>query len=341
MQEKLEKIKKQISESIKSVENEIQLKDLEIKFLGRKGELTNLLKNLAELSAEAKKEIGVFANNIKKDIQILFADKSRDLEGKAEQEDVDVTLPGKEIKSGHLHPITQVQDIFERIFVSMGFLVLDGPELESDYFNFEALNISKDHPARDMQDTFYIANKDSAAEPDMVMRTHTSPMQIRAMLQYGAPLRAIVPGRCFRCEATDVRHEHTFYQVEGLMIDKKINFSHLRGMLEEVGSKLFGANTKLRMRPKYYPFVEPGANGEYTCFLCGGAGCRLCKQTGWLEVIGSGMIHPHVLRAGGIDPDIYQGFAFGFGLSRLVQLKYGIEDVRLFNSGDLRFLQQF
>jgi phenylalanyl-tRNA synthetase alpha chain len=202
-----------------------------------------------------------------------------------------------------------------------------------------------------MQDTFYIdptsikyekkKDKDKNNDFDMVMRTQTSPMQVRAMREYGAPLRAIIPGRCFRSEATDVRHEHTFYQVEGIMVDKNIDFSHLKGVLEIVGKKLYGEDTELRMRPKFYPFVEPGANGEYTCFICKGKGCKLCKNTGWLEILGSGMVHPNVLKAGGIDPKKYKGFAFGFGLDRLVMLKYGIDDIRLFNGGDMRFLEQF
>ena len=223
----------------------------------------------------------------------------------------------------------------------MGLMVLDGPELESDYYNFQALNIPKHHPARDMQDTFYIDKKNSEGELDLVMRTQTSPVQVRAMQKYGAPIRAVVPGRCFRSEATDVRHEHTLYQLEGLVVDENINFSHMKAILEAVGKKLYGQETKLRMRPKYYPFVEPGSNGEYTCSICQGKGCRLCKHTGWLEILGCGMIHPNVLRAGGVDPKKYSGFAFGFGLSRLTQLKYGIEDNRLFMSGDLRFLTQF
>jgi phenylalanyl-tRNA synthetase alpha chain len=214
--------------------------------------------------------------------------------------------------------------------------VLDGPELESEYYNFTSLNIPADHPARDMQDTFYIKG-----HSDWVMRTHTSPVQVRSMQKYGAPLRAIIPGKCFRNEATDVRHEHTFYQLEGLVIDKDVNFSHMKGVLEAVFQHIFGPETKIRLRPKFYPFVEPGVNGEVTCFLCKGTGCRLCKQTGWLEVFGAGMIHPNVLAEGGIDASKYQGFAFGFGLTRLVMLKYGIEDIRLLESGSLKFLEQF
>ncbi len=254
---------------------------------------------------------------------------------------VDVTLPGNAIKNGHLNPITIVQNDIEDLFTSLGFIIADGPELESDYYNFTALNMPPYHPARDMQDTFYVDSKNKEGQLDLVMRTHTSPVQIRVMEKYGAPLKAIIPGRCFRNEATDARHEHTFYQIEGIMIDKNINFANLKSLLELVGKKLFGQNTKLRMRPKLYPFVEPGNNGEYTCFLCQGKGCRVCKYTGWLEIVGAGLIHPDVLRAGGIDPEVYSGLAFGFGLNRLAMLKYNINDIRLFNSGDLKFLEQF
>ena len=218
----------------------------------------------------------------------------------------------------------------------MGFSIEDGPELESEYYNFTAVNIPESHPARDMQDTFYIKN-----HAGWVMRTHTSSMQVRTLEKSAPPIRAIIPGRCFRNEATDARHEHTFYQLEGFVVDENITFADMKGVLEAVAKHLYGKNTRVKLRPKFYPFVEPGVNGEVSCFLCAGQGCRVCKNTGWLEVFGAGMIHPNVLRAGRIDPDKYQGFAFGFGLNRLVMLKYGIEDIRHFMSGDLRFLNQF
>jgi len=329
-------------EDLSRVKSGELLRELEIKYLGRKGELSNILRAIKDLGAEEKQEIGAIANAIKNDVSVEFERIKKEIGGKEETAGfVDVTIPGKKIACGHLHPITIIQAELEDLFKSMGFMVLDGPELESDYYNFEALNIPKTHPARDMQDTFYIDKKNQNGEYDLLMRTHTSPVQIRAMQKYGAPLRAVIPGRCFRSEATDARHEHTLYQFEGLMIGEDINFSHLKGILELVGKKLFGAETKLRMRPKFYPFVEPGTNGEYTCSLCGGKGCRVCKGSGWLEVIGAGLVHPNVLASGGIDPEKYSGFAFGFGLSRLAQLKYGIDDARLAMSGDLRFLNQF
>jgi phenylalanyl-tRNA synthetase alpha chain len=236
---------------------------------------------------------------------------------------------------GALHPITEVRQNLETFFRGKGFLVLDGPELESEFYNFEALNIPADHPARDMQDTFYIKD-----HPTLLMRTHTSGMQVRALQMYGAPLAAVVPGRCFRNEATDVRHEHTFYQFEGFVVGENVTLAHLKGTLEAAAQHLYGPQTQVRLRPKFYPFVEPGMNGEVTCVICAGQGCKLCKGTGWLEIFGCGMIHPEVLKAAKLDPKKVSGFAFGLGLTRIAMLKYGVGDVREFNAGDLNFLQQ-
>jgi len=342
MKTKIEKLREQILNELSKIKNTDELKELELKYLSRKGELSEIMHGLKDLSLELKKDLGGLANNAKKEIQARFQEVKNNLDcyGKKSQF-IDVTLPGKEFTNGHLNPITLVQNELEDLFSSLGFIIGDGPELESDYYNFTALNVPPYHPARDMQDTFYIDSKNKDNQYDLLMRTQTSPVQIRMMQKYGAPLKALIPGRCFRNEATDARHEHTFYQVEGLMIGKDINFANLKSLLEIVGKKLFGQNTELRMRPKFYPFVEPGNNGEYTCFLCQGNGCRVCKNTGWLEIVGAGLIHPDVLRAGGLDPDIYSGLAFGFGLNRLAMLKYGINDIRLFNSGDIKFLEQF
>ena len=343
MKEQLEKIKKDFLKAVVDVKDVLQLEELEQRFFSRRsGELTQIMKNLKELSGEARQEFGKLANEVKHELEEVFAKKRQEIGDKEigdilNKEGIDVTqpkLPAKE--RGHLHPNTLVQNYLEDLFTSMGFMVLDGPELESEYYNFEALNIPATHPARDMQDTFFIKN-----HPNWVMRTHTSPMHVRAMQKYGAPLRAIVPGRVFRNEATDARHEHTIQQLEGFAIDKDINFSHLKGVLEAVAKHLYGDKTEVRLRPKFYPFVEPGVNGEVTCFLCAGKGCRVCKQSGWLEIFGAGMIHPNVLKEGGIDTNQYQGFAFGFGLDRLVMLKYGIDEIRVLKSGDLRFLRQF
>ena len=341
MKEKLLKIKDEIIKRLNEIELDEELKELEDKYMSRKSEFNSLLKNIKNLDINLKKEVGNLANSIKKEINEKIVETKNKFNKNNYSEVIDPTLPGEILEKGHLHPITTVRNEIEELFSSMGFMVLEGPELESDYYNFSALNFPKYHPAREMQDTFFIDAKNKDGEYDTIMRTQTSPMQIRAMEKYGAPIKAIMPGRCFRNEATDARHEHTFYQVEGLMVGENINFSNLKNFLETVGKKLYGPNTKLRMRPKYYPFVEPGSNGEYTCFLCQGKGCRVCKHTGWLEVLGCGMIHPEVLKNTGIDPEKYSGFAFGFGLDRLVMLKYNIDDVRLLNSGDLRFLKQF
>ncbi len=342
MKEKLIKLKEEIVSKMSEIKDLGGLRDLEERYFSRKGELNEIFKGIKDLSDDLKKDFGQFANVVKQDLSNSLSDiRSRIEKGSSSANFVDPTLPAKKIAKGSIHPVTQVRQEIEDLFYSMGFMVLDGPELESDYYNFTALNFAPHHPAREMQDTFFVDVKNDEGQADLVMRTHTSPVQIRAMKKYGAPLKAIMPGRCYRNEATDARHEHTFYQLEGLMIGEDISFAHLKGVLEMVGKKLYGPNTKLRMRPKYYPFVEPGSNGEYTCFLCQGKGCRVCKYTGWLEILGCGMVHPDVLRSGGIDPEKYSGFAFGFGLDRLVMLKYNIDDTRLFNSGDLRFLKQF
>lgn len=343
MQEKLQQLKNQALPAIASSKNEAELTDLENKYLGRKnGELTELMKGLKDLNPEEKKNAGQLLNEIKKELEEAINKKREELSnaGFAQAiagEKADLSqpyLPKKE--RGHLHPNSIVQKELEDLFTSMGFMVLDGPELESDYYNFEAINIPPTHPARESQDTFYIKNHEN-----WLVRTHTSSNQVRAMEKYGAPLKMITPGRCFRNEATDARHEHTFYQLEGVVVDKNINFGHMKAVLETVAQKLFGPEIKVRLRPKFYPFVEPGVNGEVTCLLCGGKGCGVCKHTGWMEIFGAGMIHPNVLRAGGLDPQVYSGFAFGFGLTRMVMLKYGIDDVRLLQSGDLKFVKQF
>ncbi len=342
MKNKIEKIRAEFLEQLAQVKNSENLRDLELKYLSRKGDFSEVMHGLKDLGVDLRKELGELANKAKQEMQLKFEEMRKSIETYAKKSDfIDVSLPGEKFTNGHLHPITLVQNEMEDLFTSLGFMIGDGPELESDYFNFTALNVPPLHPARDMQDTFYIDSKNKDGQYDLVMRTQTSPVQIRMMQKYGAPLKAIIPGRCFRSEATDSRHEHTFYQVEGIMIGRDINFANLKSLLEIVGKRLFGQNTELRMRPKFFPFVEPGNNGEYTCFLCAGKGCRVCKYTGWLEIVGAGLIHPDVLRAGGIDPDIYSGLAFGFGLNRLAMLKYNIGDVRLFNSGDLKFLEQF
>ena len=340
LQDRLQQLKIRALEEIRKASDQSQLQSLEIKYLGRKGELTKILRTVGELPEAERGPAGNLANQVKQVLASEIGRVKKSLGEKGggiadEKEWIDITVSKIKDGLGHLNPVSKVQYELEDIFSSIGFMVLDGPELESEYYNFEALNIPSWHPARDMQDTFYVEGE------KLLMRTQTSPMQVRTMEKYGAPLRAVVPGRCFRNEATDARHEHTFYQLEGFMVDKNVSFSNLKAILEVTAQKLYGKDTRVRLRPKYFPFVEPGVNGEVTCFLCHGKGCRICKKTGWLEIFGAGLIHPSVLKAGGINPEKWSGFAFGFGLTRLAMLKYGIDDVRLFCGGDLRFLNQF
>jgi phenylalanyl-tRNA synthetase alpha chain len=342
MEEKLLKIKKQALKEIEDCAAVDALKEIFTKYLGRKqGLLNEILRDIKNLGIEEKKAIGPLANETKKAIENAFSEREKllagqDVEKKIAEEWVDVTLPGKKNQRGHLHPNTQVQYELEDLFRSLGFLILDGPELESDYYNFEALNIPPYHPARDSQDTFYIKDK-----PNWLMRTHTSPVQVRALQRYGAPIRAIVPGRVFRNEATDASHEHTFYQLEGIVVDKNISIANLTAVMNLLLKGILKRDIKTRLRPGYFPFVEPGFELDIQCLLCGGKGCPVCKHSGWVEILPCGMIHPNVLKHGGVDPTQYSGFAFGLGLNRLVMMKYGIDDIRLLQSGDVRFLEQF
>ncbi len=354
MQDKLNNLRKKVLEHFDKVKDAIALRELEVKYMGRKGELTKMLRGIVDLKTEDKKNIGRLANEIKIELQSKFKEARDMIEGGVRQDGfIDVTLPGEKINRGHLHPITQIQNELEDLFISMGFMVLDGPELESDYYNFEALNIPKFHPARDIQDTFYVEQpypspllskerEDNVKnKSDLVMRTHTSPVQVRAMQKYGAPLRCVVPGRVFRHEAIDACHDNTFSQLEGLMIDKDISVVNLIAVMQEMLSGIFKQEVEIRVRPGYFPFVEPGLEVDVKCTICGGKGCPSCKHSGWSEMIGAGIVHPNVLKYGDIDPKKYSGFAFGMGVDRLVMMKYGINDIRLFHSGDLRFLKQF
>lgn len=342
IQEKINELKQEILKKLSETKDLKMLEEIEIKYLGRKGEFTQILRNLVNLSEADRREIGSLANEIKRELQEKFEQVKKIISGQENANQfIDVTLPGKKIERGHLHPMSQIQYEIEDLFSSMGFMVLDGPELESDYYNFEALNIPRHHPARDMQDTFYIDQKNKDGEYDMVMRTQTSPVQVRAMEKYGAPLKCIIPGRTFRCEALDACHEHTFSQVEGLMVDKNISIANMIAVMKELINGIFKREVETRIRPGYFPFVEPGIELDIKCTICNGSGCPSCKNSGWLELLPAGMVHPNVLRYGGIDPDQYTGFAFGLGFSRLVMMKYGIADIRNFNGGDMRFLEQF
>ena len=346
MEQQLAKLQTNTIAAIGKTKTINDLKDLEVNILGRKGKLTEILKGVKDLTAEQKPTIGKLANEIKTTLENEFEQKAKkfkliELEKQLIEEKIDVTEPGIKAAFGHVHPLSQVQKEVEDIFNSMGFSVMDGPEVESEYYNFESLNIPADHPARDMQDTFFIKQAPHKEHGHLVLRTHTSPVQIRTMEASGAPLRIIVPGRVFRYEATDATHDATFDQVEGLMIDKDISLSHLKGVLTEFLSRLFDYQVKIRFRPGYFPFVEPGLEVDFSCRFCAGSGCRVCKKTGWIEFMGAGMVHPNVLKAGGIDSEKYQGWAFGFGLTRLVMMRYNINDIRHLYNGDLRFIKQF
>jgi phenylalanyl-tRNA synthetase alpha chain len=338
----LSELKKEAEAAIKKAASNSQLDRLEFFYFGRKGKITQFLKSIKKVTPKERKQLGSLYNNIKQELLTLLANKKTEL-GAIEwnkikdTEWLDTTEPPIFKKRiGHLHPITQVINELEDWFQALGFMILDGPELESDYYNFESLNIPSWHPARDMQDTFYIDNHQT-----WLMRTHTSVMQVRCMQKFGAPLRVIVPGRVFRHEATDASHEHTFYQLDGFMVDKNISIANLIAVMREVLKGIFKRDVAIRTRPGYFPFVEPGFEMDLSCLSCGGNGCVYCKQTGWLEIVGCGMIHPNVLRYGGLDIKEWSGFAFGFGLTRLVMMRYGIEDIRLLQNADLRFLNQF
>ncbi|MBL4693859.1 phenylalanine--tRNA ligase subunit alpha [Candidatus Gracilibacteria bacterium] len=346
MKNELQQLESSALKALKEVKTLDELKDLEVKFLGRKGELTGILRGLKDLSPAEKPEMGALSNTVKKKLEAAFASKQQKLENDSLEQQLsgqffDTTIPGKSRPIGHIHPLSQIQEEVERIFSQMGFSIADGPEIESEYYNFEGLNIPADHPARDMQDTFFIEGKDHKDHGRMVLRTHTSPVQVRSMEKYGAPLRLIVPGRVFRNEATDASHDHTFDQVEGILIDENISIAHLKGVMKEFLTRLFGKEVNVRFRPGYFPFVEPGLELDFSCLICEGKGCRVCKKTGWVEFMGSGMIHENVLKAGGVDHKKYQGWAFGFGLTRLVMMRYGIDDIRHLTNGDLRFNHQF
>jgi phenylalanyl-tRNA synthetase alpha chain len=345
MREKLIEIKEEILKSVRDIKDSEALFELEKKYIGRKGELTGILKKVASLSPEDKKTVGAFANTVKKEIFEVFQKSKSILEdASGKGEFIDMSLPGEKPTIGSLNPISSALFELEDIFSSMGFMILDGPELESDFYNFEALNIPEYHPARDMQDTFYVrppGREKGENEANLVMRTHTSPMQIRAMRKYGAPLKCVVPGRVFRNEAIDANHETNFYQLEGLMVGEDISLANLISVLKAMLEGIFKKEVKVRVRPGYFPFVEPGIEVDMNCLICGGSGCPACKHSGWLEMIGAGMVHPRVLEYGNIDPNKYSGFAFGMGVDRLVMMRHNITDVRLFYSGDLRFLEQF
>ena len=336
MKQDLERLADEALQEISSTADDESLEQIRVRYLGRKGRLTLQLRQVGQLPAEERPAIGQLANQVKSRLEKALEDRHRKLSGTREgpQDRLDVTLPGRRPWVGRCHPLTQVTHEIVDIFRALGFGVALGPEVETDYYNFGALNFPPDHPARDMQDTYYLG-------PDVLLRTHTSPVQIRVMEKQKPPVRVVVPGRVYRNEEINARSYTVFYQVEGLAVDRGVTFGDLKGVLTSFVEQFFGPQTKLRFRPHFFPFTEPSAEVDISCFLCGGEGCRVCKGTGWLEILGSGMVDPAVLEAVDYDPEIYSGFAFGMGVDRIAMLRYGINDIRLFYENDLRFLRQF
>jgi phenylalanyl-tRNA synthetase alpha chain len=344
----LNQVKELASRALDELARVTDINELEawrIHYLGRKGDLIQILRSLATVPINERREVGARANELKKSLEAAFEEKKTDLErGLAlslRRDTLDITLPGQQFPLGRLHPTTQTLEEICDIFSSMGFQIVEGPEVEWDYYNFEALNMPTDHPARDMFATLWMDSKTKDNDRPMLLRTHTSPVQIRVMEKLPPPVRIIAPGRVYRYEATDATHEWMFYQVEGLAVDKNITLADLKGTLFEFARRLFGPDRKCRFRCDYFPFVEPGVEVAIDCGVCHGEGCRLCGNSGWIEILGAGMVHPEVLRRVGIDPEVYSGFAFGMGVERIPILRYGIDDIRLFYSNDLRFLKQF
>lgn len=339
MQEKLLAIKETAFNEISASENSAALEEIRVKYLGKKGELTTILRGMGSLSPEERPIVGKLVNEAKSEVEEKLEEAVRKIREKEKNiklssEVIDISLPGKKNVIGKRHPLDLTLESMKEIFISMGFTVEDGPEVELDHYNFEALNIPKDHPARSEQDTFYIND-------NIVLRTQTSPIQIRTMENQEPPIKMISPGKVYRSDAVDATHSPIFYQMEGLVIDKGVTFADLKGTLELFAKKMFGDKVVTKFRPHHFPFTEPSAEMDATCFVCEGKGCRVCKGSGWIEILGCGMVHPNVLRNCGIDPEVYSGFAFGFGVDRMVMLKYGIYDIRALYESDMRFLNQF
>jgi len=341
MKEKLQSLFTKAKEEIDKLTNLSELQELKVRLLGKKGELTEILRGMGKLAPEDRPVIGQISNEIREKLESFLQQKSalleeKELEMKLKAERIDVTLPGVKKNIGSIHPMNKIVREIEDIFLGMGFEIAEGPEVERDYYNFEALNLPKEHPARDMQDSFYITE-------EILLRTHTSPVQIRTMLakKGKVPIKIICPGKVYRRDNDDATHSHQFMQIEGLVVDENIRMSDLKGTLLEFAKAMYGTNTKIRLRPSFFPFTEPSAEVDVSCMFCQGHGCRICKETGWIEILGAGMVHPKVLENAGYNPEKYSGFAFGMGVERITMLKYGIEDIRQFYLNDLRFLQQF
>ncbi|WP_038056807.1 phenylalanine--tRNA ligase subunit alpha [Thermodesulfobacterium hydrogeniphilum] len=333
--DEIEKLKSEIWQEFENIDSLSELNNFRIKYIGKKGVITSYLKKLKDLTLEEKKRLGKELNQLKADIETRLKQKEKEILFKEEDKEVglDLTLPGRRVFLGAIHPLSQIIDELCAIFSRLGFEIVTGPEIETEYYNFTALNIPDWHPARDMQATFYLKN-------GAILRTHTSPMQIRTMLERVPPLRIIAPGKVYRCDA-DVRHSPMFHQIEGLMVDREVSFSDLKGILTYFAKETFGEKTKVRFRPSYFPFTEPSVEMDIGCVICNSKGCRVCSYTGWLEILGAGMVHPEVFKAVNYDTEIWQGFAFGLGIERIAMIKYGIDDIRLFFENHLYFLESF
>nr|WP_330367498.1 phenylalanine--tRNA ligase subunit alpha [Butyrivibrio sp. AE3006] len=339
IKEQLDKIRESALKQIEETEGLDMLNDIRVNILGKKGELTSILKSMKDVAPEDRPKVGQMVNDVRQEIENVLEDTKKKMEAAAREaklasETIDVTLPAKKNNVGHRHPNTITLEDVENVFIGMGYEVAEGPEVEKDYYNFEALNIPADHPAKDEQDTFYITG-------DLLLRTQTSSTQVHEMEKGKLPIKMIAPGRVFRADEVDATHSPSFHQIEGLVIDKDITFADLKGTLAEFAKEIFGEDVKVKFRPHHFPFTEPSAEMDVSCFKCGGKGCRFCKGEGWIEILGCGMVHPHVLEMSGINPEEYTGFAFGLGLERIAVLKYEIDDMRLLYENDIRFLEQF
>ncbi len=336
MENRLQSLKAEAQQALSAISDKGNLEEFRVKFLGRKGLLSSVMKELGQVAKEDRPRLGQLANTIKKGVEELFREKKEAVEQREHAGApgaVDLSLPERFFPSGKLHPVTQVMEEICSVFEGMGFAVAEGPDVETDYYNFEALNIPKHHPARDMHDTFYISDS-------ILLRTHTSPMQARIMENQEPPLRYIAPGKVYRCDS-DITHTPMFHQVEGFLVDRSVSFADLKGVLTTLTRRIFKGDLPLRFRPSFFPFTEPSAEVDIACVICRGEGCRVCKRTGWLEILGAGLIDPEVMKKVGYDPDAFSGFAFGLGVERIAMLKYGIDDIRLYYENDLRFLNQF
>ena len=339
MQAQLNKILEEAKEQLREASTLVQTEDIRVKFLGKKGQLTGILRGMGKLSPEERKQTGQIANKVRAEIEALLEEKFEEVKAAAKEaqfkiEKIDVTEPGRDVVLGVKHPLTITIEEVSRVFMNMGFSIAEGPEVETVFNNFDALNAGPNHPSIDMTDTFYITK-------DTLLRTQTSPVQVRTLLRQAPPIKVISPGRCFRCDTPDATHSPMFHQIEGLVVDEGITMADLKGTLDSFAKQLFGTSTKTKFRPHHFPFTEPSAEMDVSCFKCGGKGCSVCKGSGWIEILGCGMVHPHVLEVGNLDTEKYTGFAFGMGVERVAMLKYGVEDIRLFYENDMRFINQF